>query len=57
MDEQTVHTQKKKRRRLAGWIKMLIAVAATLVLSTGAWCLLLGSDGLALVQTLSLIHI
>lgn len=51
MDEQTVHTQKKQRRKLAGWLKMLIAVAVTLALSTGTWCLLLGSDGLALVQT------
>ena len=51
MDEQTVHTQKKQRWKLAGWLKILIAVLVTLALSTGAWCLLLGSDGLAMVQT------
>lgn len=51
MDEQTVHTQKKQRRKLAGWLKILIAVLVTLALSTGTWCLLLGSDGLAMVQT------
>ena len=50
MEEQTVHTEKKPRR-LAGWVKILIAVLVTLALSTGAWCLLLGKSGMAMVQT------
>lgn len=50
MEEQTVHTE-KRRRRLAGWLKVLIAVAATLGLSVGAFCLLMGRSGLAMVQT------
>jgi len=50
MEEQTVHTQ-KKRRKLAGWLKILIAVILTLAVSTGVWCLLLGRSGLAMVQT------
>ena len=50
MEEQTVHRE-KKRRRLAGWAKIVIAVALTLAASTGMWCLLLGRSGLAMVQT------
>ena len=50
MEEQRVHTEKKPRR-LAGWARILIAVLATLALSTGAWCLLLGKSGMAMVQT------
>lgn len=50
MDEQTVRTQ-RKRPKLAGWAKVLIAVLATLALSTGLWCALLGPSGLAMVQT------
>lgn len=50
MEEQTVHTQKKPRR-LAGWVKILIAVLVTLAVSTGVWCLLLGKSGMAMVQT------
>ena len=50
MEEQTVHTQKKPRR-LAGWVKILIAVLVTLAASTGVWCLLLGKSGMAMVQT------
>ncbi len=50
MEEQTVHTGKKPRR-LAGWVKMLIAVLVTLALSNGVWCLLLGRSGMAMVQT------
>lgn len=50
MDERMVRTEKKPRR-LAGWVKILIAVAVTLGLSTGVWCLLLGKSGMAMVQT------
>lgn len=50
MEEQTVHTG-KKRPKLAGWLKVLIAVALTLAVSTGAWCALLGPSGLTMVQT------
>lgn len=49
MEEQrTAHTRK---RRLAGWVKILIAVLLTLALSAGLWCALLGRNGLAMVQT------
>lgn len=51
MEEQTVQAGKKKRRRLAGWAKILIAVLITLALSTGVWCLALGRSGIAMVQT------
>ena len=50
MEEQTVHTR-RGRRKLAGWAKILIAVLATLALSTGLWCVLLGPSGLTMVQT------
>lgn len=50
MEERTVRTEKKPRR-LAGWVKVLIAVVLTLALSTGVWCLLLGKSGMAMVQT------
>ncbi len=49
MEEQrTAHTRK---RRLAGWGKILIAVLLTLALSAALWCALLGRSGLAMVQT------
>ncbi len=48
-ERQTVHTQ-KRRRSPAGWVKILAAALLTLLLSTGAWCLLLGPDGLTMVQ-------
>ena len=50
MEEQTVHTR-RNRRKLAGWVKILITVLATLALSTGLWCVLLGRSGLTMVQT------
>lgn len=50
MEEQTVHTE-KKRKKLAGWLKILISVVLTLVVSTGMWCALLGKSGMAMVQT------
>lgn len=50
MEEQTVH-RSGKRRRLAGWLKVLIAVVLALAVSTGGWCLLLGKSGVAMVQT------
>ncbi len=50
MEGQTAYTG-KKRRELAVWLKILIAVILTLAVSTGAWCLLLGKSGLAMVQT------
>jgi len=48
MEEQAVE---KKRKKLAGWLKILIAVVLTLAASTGLWCALLGRGGLAMVQT------
>lgn len=50
MEKQTVHAE-KKRRKLAGWLKILIAVVLTLAVFTGVWCALLGRSGLAMVQT------
>ncbi len=50
MEEQTVHAQ-KKRRKVAGWLKILIAVVLTLSVSTGLWCALLGRSGLTMVET------
>jgi carboxyl-terminal processing protease len=42
--------QEKRRRRLPGWAKVVLAVCLTLALSTAGWCLLLGSSGVAMVQ-------
>ena len=50
MEEQTVYTR-RRRWRLAGWVKILITVALTLAVSGAVWCLLLGRSGLSLVQT------
>ncbi len=50
MEEQIARTTPKRRRRLPGWAKILLSVVLTLALSTGAWCLLLGRSGMALVQ-------
>ena len=50
MEEETVRTR-RKRPRLAGWAKVLIAVLLTLTLSAGLWCALLGSSGIAMIQT------
>lgn len=54
MEQQEVYreqTGKKSKRPKSGtWWKALIAVVLTLALSTGAWCLALGSNGVALVQ-------
>ena len=54
MEEQLTNPEqkpKKKKWRLTGPVKVLIAVVLTLALSTGLWCLLLGRDGLAMVET------
>ena len=53
MEEQAVQTA-KKRRKLPGWSKIVLAVILTLLLSTGLWCLALGPDGLAMVETFPL---
>lgn len=50
MEEQAVQTA-KKRRKLPGWSKIVLAVILTLLLSTGLWCLALGPNGLAMVET------
>ena len=50
MDEQLVKKRQGRRLRLPGWGKILIAVILTLVLSTAGWCLLLGRNGVALVE-------
>ena len=41
MEGQTVREQKKQRRRLPGWVKTLLTVLITLVVSGGLWCALL----------------
>lgn len=51
MEEYRAPMAQKQKRRLPGWAKILISVVLTLVLSTGAWCLLLGRAGMAMVQT------
>ncbi len=53
MEEQVAQAvqRQKRKRRLPGWAKILISVALTLALSTGLWCALLGSSGMAMVQT------
>ena len=50
MEEQVVEEQKKRRKRLPGWIKIFIAVVLTLAVSVGGFCLLMGRSGLALVE-------
>lgn len=50
MEEQVLQTTQKRRRGLPGWAKILITVIVTLAVSSGLWCALLGSNGLALVQ-------
>lgn len=49
MEEQTTRT-KTGRRRLPGWLKILLTVVLTLLISFGATCLLLGRGGLALME-------
>ncbi len=51
MEEYRAPMAQKQKRRLPGWAKILISVVLTLILSTGAWCLLLGRSGMAMVQT------
>lgn len=50
MDEQLVKKRQGRRLRLPGWSKILIAVVLTLAVSTTGWCLLLGRNGIALVE-------
>ena len=52
-EEQPKHPRKKpkKKWRLTGRGKILIAVVLTLALSNGLWCLVLGRGGIAMVQT------
>lgn len=42
--------QQKKRRRVPGWVKIIIAVVLTLGVSAGTVVAVLGRDGIALVQ-------
>lgn len=42
--------QQKKRRRVPGWVKIIIAVVLTLGVTAGAVAAVLGRDGIALVQ-------
>ena len=51
MEEHRAPMAQKQKRRLPGWAKILLSVVLTLVISTAAWCLLLGRGGMAMVQT------
>ena len=51
MEEQTVQVRPKRKRRLPGWVKIVLTVVLTLILSNGLWCALLGPSGLAMVET------
>ena len=42
--------QPTKKRRSGTWWKVLLAVVLTLAISAGAWCLVLGRSGLALME-------
>ena len=42
--------EKAKKRRGGAWWKVLLAVVLTLAISAGAWCLVLGRSGLALME-------
>lgn len=42
--------QERVRRRLPGWLKMLLAVLVTLAVIVGGFCLLMGKSGLSLVE-------
>lgn len=50
MEEQTVKKETKRRGKLPGWLKIMIAVIVTLGVSLGGICLLLGRDGVALME-------
>ncbi len=48
--EQLTSGRRDGRKKLPGWLKLLIAVVLTLGISAGGFCLLMGRSGLALVQ-------
>jgi carboxyl-terminal processing protease len=50
LELQAEQPSERKKRLHAGWWKIPLAVALTLVLSAGLWALLLGRSGLSLVQ-------
>lgn len=50
MMEEQMEQKRSGRRRLPGWAKILITVVVTLAVSAGAWCLILGRSGLALME-------
>lgn len=51
MEEQMEQIARKSRKKLPGWVKILLSVVLTLALSTGLWCVLLGRSGVAMVET------
>ena len=54
MREQGTQAAEKPKRKWwkpTGPAKIAIAVLLTLLLSTGLWCLALGQNGIAMVQT------
>lgn len=50
MEEQAMAEQKKRRGRVPGWARTLIAVVLTLAVTVGGFCLLMGRSGLSLVE-------
>lgn len=50
MEEQTVRTVVKYRRRVPGWLIAVISVVLTLAVLVGAVCLVLGRSGIALME-------
>lgn len=51
MEEKAIQSVPKRRRGMPGWGKIILTVVLTLALSAGAWCLLLGRSGMALVES------
>lgn len=54
MEKQAEQVERRRKRRMPGWARVLLAVLLTLALSTGLWCLALGRGGVAMVQTVLL---
>jgi carboxyl-terminal processing protease len=50
LEVQAEQTPERKKHRRIGWWKIPLAVVLTLALSAGAWALLLGRNGMALMQ-------
>lgn len=56
MEKQAMQTNRKHRRKAPGWVKILITVILTLAVAVGAFCLVLGRSGIALVESWVLVR-